>query len=982
MNTEDFLRAVWPPETSGGLYCIAMPLPVGFKHRVFRSIAEAAKFALQMRETENVYFCVNTLIQPKVWNPKHHREKGAADWTAGWSVRTQVNTKEAITLIFDLDVGPEPTKYQTQAEALSDLKRFCKLVAMPLPTVVSSGYGLHVYWVFDRALDAQTEWKTQAARLRQLAKHYGVKYDPKRTTDSSSVLRVPGTINRKRGRAEADVRLLAVGPVSDTDELIGCITTALDRADLVAFQELTKLDDMGIESNLGDSAYAGLVPPPVADVFKACGQMERLRLLNGTMSYGEWRDGIGVLKFSAEGREACHEFSKGDPDYDVDRCEREIDNWKSGPTSCGQLNGSCGPNYDHICKACPHVARNMGPVSLARAATRAPPPVVTQSLLGAVVDVEIPDPPAPYRRDPKSGVSMLMETKEGKQYLNKIFPYDLYPIVRMSNREGETEDIAFRFHPPHEDHVDFVVTATELVDERSLRKRLANIGIHSSNYKAVGDYMSAYIQELQRLNPSSRQHIHLGWLKGDERFVTPGGVYEPDGTLTPATLAGEAKVAGAPIRKGGTLLGQIDALKFYANPYYIPHQTVICAALGSLLLRAMNHYGLVVHLTGDPGGSKSSAIYAAGGLYGEPIEYVVNGTKKGATALWIDEQIQLLSAYPMCLDELQGLEPDVAKAFVMGSTQKLPRRRIDRKGVPIVPPDMNRSNVIITTGNKSIHQLVSEDNASGTAANVRVFEIAVKKAVLHNPIEANEFLRKITENFGWIGELFIRYIVKNKAAVFSAVKKTHDELAIVGAIQGDERFFFSVEAAILVAGRICNREGWLIYDMKAQRDWFLKTQLPQMRSIIKEETASADPLVILTDFISIFNGEIFKIGRQNGGVTPFPIHKPIRAVYGHYDLDIGKLYILKQAFRDYCGKRSQFTQAVVANLRARGIVIGHDQKKVLGAGSELATTKQWVFEVDMLHPDMAANMPPVVAAAASAATNKPKLTVLPGGKKP
>jgi hypothetical protein len=58
-----------------------------------------------------------------------------------------------------------------------------------------SGYGVHAYWPLLDVLDAET-WKTYSVGLAALLRKHGIKHE--RTTDIASLLRPPGTHNRKR----------------------------------------------------------------------------------------------------------------------------------------------------------------------------------------------------------------------------------------------------------------------------------------------------------------------------------------------------------------------------------------------------------------------------------------------------------------------------------------------------------------------------------------------------------------------------------------------------------------------------------------------------------------------------------------------------------------------------------------------------------------------------------------------------------------
>ena len=99
----------------------------------------------------------------------------------------------------DLDAGADKQAkhgadkvYLTAEEAWYDLQE--KLdSAFPRPTyVVFSGVGIHAYWVTVEDI-SYTDWKTLAARFKLYCQLSGLKIDPARTADASSIMRVPGS---------------------------------------------------------------------------------------------------------------------------------------------------------------------------------------------------------------------------------------------------------------------------------------------------------------------------------------------------------------------------------------------------------------------------------------------------------------------------------------------------------------------------------------------------------------------------------------------------------------------------------------------------------------------------------------------------------------------------------------------------------------------------------------------------------------------
>jgi hypothetical protein len=191
-STQNFLEALWPDPPAGALY---LWHPVGEKGGLstwFPSSAldEMAAKAAQLAEAENVY--LGCAMAPRVGRPKQ---------------RCKVENVYALPGLWaDVDVrGPAhkqddlPTNGE-EAVALAN--------SMPLaPSLfVFSGHGVYPWWLFKEPWILQNDTERQEAielanrwqaLLHAKAAERGWKIDS--TADLARVLRLPGTINRKKG---------------------------------------------------------------------------------------------------------------------------------------------------------------------------------------------------------------------------------------------------------------------------------------------------------------------------------------------------------------------------------------------------------------------------------------------------------------------------------------------------------------------------------------------------------------------------------------------------------------------------------------------------------------------------------------------------------------------------------------------------------------------------------------------------------------
>ena len=183
MNNFDLLSFVQPPD--GWFAVIGIHQDKSVRQTLVATREEVDKLTAKLVAQErNVFFGV---------------AKFATD-----ANRTKSNVQSLKALWLDIDCGEgkaeidpdtgRPKGYINQATGLRALRSFCELIGLPKPTLVNSGRGLHVYWVFNEVVTPQ-EWEPVAARLRGLCYTHELHVDPG-VFEVARVLRIPGTFNR------------------------------------------------------------------------------------------------------------------------------------------------------------------------------------------------------------------------------------------------------------------------------------------------------------------------------------------------------------------------------------------------------------------------------------------------------------------------------------------------------------------------------------------------------------------------------------------------------------------------------------------------------------------------------------------------------------------------------------------------------------------------------------------------------------------
>jgi hypothetical protein len=259
----------------------------------------------------------------------------------------------ARSLWCDVDAGPGKP-YATPQEAAVATYEFCDRVGLPVPTLVGSGSGLHVYWPLVQTLDPDV-WRRYGKALRNLSKSSGFHADPVRTADIASILRTPGTTNRKRDPAV----LVEVGPLTGPYK-IGDFKE-LENVDVRDSRVPSKPPSQRIAGGLSDIYETH--PRHLQSISESCGQIRNFRGTLGKMPEPLWHACLGVAAFCEDGKALGHEWSKGDDRYNEAQTEEKLSRQgKFGPTTCERFHAL----EPKICEACPHFGQIKSPIVLSR----------------------------------------------------------------------------------------------------------------------------------------------------------------------------------------------------------------------------------------------------------------------------------------------------------------------------------------------------------------------------------------------------------------------------------------------------------------------------------------------------------------------------------------------------------------------------------------------------------------------------------------
>ena len=316
----------------------------------------------------------------------------------------------------DIDFGGEAHKAQdlprTEAEALSVVAT----VGLDPSIIVRSGFGLHVYWLFDQALrvetDSERQWMKALSRLfqhmlRLQARALGWTVDP--TADLCRVLRVPGTFNRK---VAGDVRPVTV-------EYSGLTYSVHDIAEMVASIEEPGGLLVPPASVPPQGAPPSLPPAQLLPILDGCPWMGHCRDDAAKLPEPEWYRMLTVVARCEDAERWAHELSKPYPGYsqrETQRKLRQASREDISPVTCGYVANELGGGS--YCAGCLFRGHVNSPITIGRIGEAGEEEAETEVANAVVTEPTLP-PEAPkgssaksLKKGPKQGLLTMVPKDE------------------------------------------------------------------------------------------------------------------------------------------------------------------------------------------------------------------------------------------------------------------------------------------------------------------------------------------------------------------------------------------------------------------------------------------------------------------------------------------------------------------------------------------------------------------------------------------
>ena len=906
MNTQEFLERILPHQ---GVYFIAyQPTKDGaMRHVACQTKAELAKKILELDQNSYaVYHACASYKQARVVDADGKKR----------SYRVAENRDRIRSFWLDLDVGADKANtgkgYATKREACAALAGFCKKYKLPNPLVVSSGYGIHAYFIMNKDLE-RDEWKDTASKLKALLYKESVWADPTRTADDASILRPVGSTNKKHGNPVAVTALLEQKAPIRYEAFKAVIDKATKDLPIAgqgksnAAPEFTaEPDDPSVKKVWQSEFVKDFMPKADADLCcEGCEQMRIMRDTKGDVDYKTMANIIGVLRQCKDGYRIAHEWTADrlkNHDQGPEAVDRIWNTFSSDyATSCARFE----QDNPEPCLRCPNRGKVFNPGNLGRltdaqlvqmeveeAHTPEPEAEPISGEFGAATasEAEVDIVPGYYWGGDEAGLLRVVEGKKGGQ-LSRSFCKTRFKVVdRTENTAGEAQYVFSKCDSFTKVWQSFTIESAGCTGQDLIRN-LAKYGVISTgNNDSEGD-MKAYVKDsIAAINLRVKATITVptfGW-QDNESFVIGSRLYRKGQeswirVLIDKAIRDNETVFPDPI---GTVEGYASAFNaVYANKGMEPFQYAICSVWGSPLVPLCNseYKGIPCALTGiESGLGKTTAARAAFYAFGDSTLATTNGFA-GTTKFALPQRLVIFKNLPLILDEMTDGSKSNYSELLYNLADGSNRDRLRRDGS--TKQRQNWRSQCIITGNTSISSALSLDKSNASAQQMRIFEISiddypdVKK--FSDPNFVASKIREMEQNLGVVGDAFIKYLVNHTEEIRHRLEEILDPSKnqdCVGVLftESQARFYRYHIACSLVAAEIMAKLGVSQLNMPelrrfaiAQGNHLVELSLAQRKNAL---TLIRDILGVLSDYTLITD----HYGRKPAVAIALPKKGPVK----------------------------------------------------------------------------------------------------------
>lgn len=878
--------------------------------------------------------------------------------------RKQSNALGARAFWLDIDAG-EGKPYPNPVAAAQAVAAFTAAYGLPKPLYVGSGNGLHIYWPLAEMLAAR-EWVRHSAGLKRLCHQASLQADASRTNDLASVLRTPGTHNRKGGNAALVRAGELVGPYDIED--FKCFLEGENDGNNNSLHPMPRNNRRersaaSVPSIISAAANIYADEPHYTEpVVRGCRQVARLALTNGKLAEPDWYAAIGVLSSCSDGDRYAHHWSSGYAGYTAGETQARLDRSREfGPTTCAKFE-SVNPGG---CDGCPFKGRITSPIQLGRVRPRAVDAGLQADHRGVSTLPEPDQGSAAGDGKPRlpegyvwKGQALVVETE--KNNVPGVELISTYPIYLDAVQTGEVAggySLSMKLELPHEPIQSIIMSAKTFFSASGLSE-IAGQGVMVHSPDLFKKFVRDSVDMWNGAHKLERRYDQFGWKDEDTAFLYGTQLY----TATDVKpVIGSDEIQSRSQYLGPRRNGSIGGWSGAANKLFaVGHEVQAFALLSSFAAPLMRFHssgegGAIVSLVSDKSGTgKTTALEAAASVWGR-----LKGTQiiDDDTAVAKGLKLGVFGNIACTYDELYNRDPESIRRFVLMFTNGRDKDRGTADGT-LRHVRAEWQTILLLASNNSIVDILSSMDGTDAPA-YRVLEFIMDTPATMDKRRGDLLKQQLDANSGYAADLYLRNLIQPQTLNYikEALPKWTDQVWQRTGLDKEHRFWVRTIASVMAAGAIVKHAGLLDFSVDRITGWAIE-QVQSKRTLHSELSGHRNPISMLVSFLdqhlldTIVVPKAFKPGPNQSSHVML---EPRRNLLVRHELSDHRIYIEEQTLKKWLVKVGVNTEGFYRDLKDKGI-LGTTRRITLGAGTAHSTGQVTALEIIANHPMMSGHL--------------------------
>ena len=801
-------------------------------------------------------------------------------------------------LRLDVDCGTGKP-YLSKQQGLGALGTFVQQYQLPMPWIVDSGYGLHVYWPFDRDVSA-SEWNVLAQRLASACVAAKFDVDTTTTLDAARVLRLPGSVNYKGGGA-VPVTIVAQGAPADPAVIAQHFPAGA--APMMAIPGAVPVAMRAQASELQQNIHQ---PYTLRGVLTTCpGMMAMLGNGGATTREPLWKLALDLVNKSddtpAQKEAIARAISAGHAGFTEGAFQTkwvQVQRQDYHPPTCRSFANAGMPE----CATCPFNGRIASPLSLGRPQVQASSPLPTVTPLPAALapltQTTATAAPVPHTLLPAAGCGAIRVVSGNKVVLGegaitdklhmisgypsrvikdkgaqngekmvRVLDYKITEVERLLDAATQRSLMAITFDRATDSYVRVEFSNSDLADGRAFHSAMLGNGLYLSRTAATTfteSFMPEFLAQLQRVRSANKITNRCGWtddfsgfVLGDRLITAAGTEHVRPGTVPEEILAFHTAGDEATWRRAMDIVlsGGAD------------RQAVVALAIAAPLMAFTGLDGAMLNAySNESGVGKSTLGDAALSVWGSP-NHLRKSARDTANATW--RIAGVLGNMPMVIDEFTNVDGKNLSDFVYTLSQGREKHRLTSDARLQAGGGQRWCLAAITTANNSVHDKLLAYRKDAVAEATRVFDLRLHPLSV-DPVELAGLkteLQGIETNYGHLGPQLVQIFLSKPSSYWRDTLMGKIAYWDRTVAQSTSDRFRSALVALIEVGAALGSALGLRFDIAAIRKVIEAAWRQQLADL---EAERVTPRGFVESYLNQYNGDVLLVGGVGGDMAMSP----------------------------------------------------------------------------------------------------------------